>query len=67
MAVTVQADKQQNTIYYSAWQLLYRRTCHKSQYDRAHASYGTGGQNTDHNIIQHMAVTVQADMPQITI
>ena len=36
---------------------------HRSQYNTAHGIYGTGGQATDHNIKQRMAVTVQPDRP----
>jgi len=67
MPYTVQADRPQITIYYSAWQLRYRRAGHGLQYNTAHDSYGTGGQTTDHNIIERMEVTVQAAMSQITI
>jgi len=67
MAVTVQADRPQITIQYNAWQLWYRRTGHRTQYYTAHGSYGTDGKATDHNIIQRMALRVQAERSQITI
>jgi len=66
MAVMVQAGRPQITNLYVTWQLRYRRTGHRSQYNKAHASNGTVGQATDHIIIKRMAVTVQAEMPQIT-
>jgi len=61
MAGTVKADRPQITIQYNAWQLWYRRTGHRSQYNTAHGRYGKGRQATDHNKIQYMAVSLQME------
>lgn len=57
-AVTVNADRPHNTIWYSAWQFRYRLLGHTSCYYRGHGNFDIGEQTADRNKKVRVADTI---------